>query len=245
VRYIIMHKTNPRWEAGEIPSPELVARVGAMIAELARAKVLEAGEGLRSSSLGVRLRASGGKVTVTSGPFEGDDELPAGFTILTAQSIDEVIDWASRQAAVLGDAEVDIRPVTEPWDIGMSPRPANATTTRYMALRKATAASEAGVPLAPKQQQEMTRLVDEAKRNGSHLATENIRPSSRGRRLRKTRSGVTMTDGPFAESKELIGGYVIVTAESLDDATRWATLYIGSVEAEEVDVRELESRPSS
>jgi hypothetical protein len=47
-------------------------------------------------------------------------------------------------------------------------------------------------------------------------------------------------DGPFAETKELIGGYVIVSAESLDDAGQVAAQYIKVVEADEVDVRELE-----
>jgi len=51
---------------------------------------------------------------------------------------------------------------------------------------------------------------------------------------------VSVTDGPFTESKELIAGYVIVSAESLEDAARWATRYIDAVEAEEVDLRELE-----
>jgi hypothetical protein len=47
------------------------------------------------------------------GLFRGENELPAGFSILRVQSLDEAIEWASRQAAVLGDVEIDIRPVTE------------------------------------------------------------------------------------------------------------------------------------
>jgi hypothetical protein len=92
-----------------------------------------------------------------------------------------------------------------------------------MALRKATADSEAGVPLSPKQQAEMARLIDETKRSGVHLATETLRPSARGRRYKNSRDGIRMIDGPFTESKELIAGYVIVSAESLEDAARLAT----------------------
>jgi len=236
-----MHKTNAHWEAGAIPSPELIAQVGALVGELAKANILQGAEGLRASSEGVRLRFSGGKRTVTPGPFKGDNELPAGFTILRAQSVDEAIDWASRQAAALGDVEIDIRPVTEPWDIGMAPRRENVTTRRYMALRKATAASEAGVPPSPTQRTELARLVDESRRTGVHLATETMRPSARGRRYQNSRNGVTMTDGPFTESKELIAGYIIVSADSLEKAGRLAARYINAVEAEEVDVRELEA----
>ncbi len=67
-----------------------------------------------------------------------------------------------------------------------------------------------------------------------------LRPSARGRRYKNTRDGIRVIDGPFTESKELIAGYVIVQAESLDDAARWATRYLDVVEADEVDLRELE-----
>lgn len=239
MRFIIMHKTNAHWEAGAIPSPELIARVGALIDELAKAKVLQGAEGLRASAQGVRLKFSGGTRTVMQGPFKGGNELPAGFSILRVESLEEAIDWASRQATVLGDVEVDIRPVTEPWDIGMMPKPTNVTTRRYMVLRKATAASEAGVPLTPKQQAELPHLVDDAECAGLHLVTEEMRPSARGRRYKNSSNGITITDGPFTESKELIAGYVIVAVDSLEEAGRWATRYIEAVGAAEVDVREL------
>ena len=60
MRYMIMHKTEPRWEAGAIPEAGLIERVGRMIGEMASAKVLRAGEGLRATSQGVRLRFAGG-----------------------------------------------------------------------------------------------------------------------------------------------------------------------------------------
>jgi hypothetical protein len=240
MRFIIMHKTNAHWEAGAVPGPELIARVGTLLGELASSNVLLDAAGLRRSSLGVRLRFSGGSRTVTQGPFEGGNELPAGFSILRVASLDEAIEWASGQAAVLGDVEIDIRPVTEAWDIGIVPKPDHVVTQRYMALLKATPASEAGVALSPRQQAEMARLIGETGRAGVHLATETLRPSARGRRYKNSRDGIRATDGPFAESKELIAGYVIVSAEALEDADRWAARYMAVVEADEVDLRELE-----
>jgi PhnB protein len=67
-----------------------------------------------------------------------------------------------------------------------------------------------------------------------------LRPSARGRRYKNSRNGVSVFDGPFIESKELIAGYVVVSAESLEDAGRWAARYITAVEAGEVDVLELD-----
>ena len=240
MRFIIMHKTSARWEAGERPSPELIARVGGLIGELAKGNAFESGEGLRASSEGVRLTFSGAGRTIQKGPFEGGNELPAGFSIVRARSLDEAIEWATRQAKVLGDAEIDIRPVTEPWDIGLAPPPADASTRRYMALRKATAATESGAAPTAAQRAEMSRLVEESTRAGVHLATESMRPSARGRRYKNSREGVRVIDGPFTESKELIAGYVIVSAASLDEAGRWAEKYIAVVESDEVDVRELD-----
>src|SRR5262245_1850167 len=98
MRFIIMHKTNAHWEAGAIPSPELIARVGKLIGEVSKAKVLLGAEGLRASSHGVRLKFAGGTRTVIKGPFQGDNELPAGFSVLRASSLDEATVWASRLA---------------------------------------------------------------------------------------------------------------------------------------------------
>jgi hypothetical protein len=240
MRFIIMHKTNAHWEAGAIPTPELIGRVGGLLGQIAKAGALLAGEGLRPSSEGVRLTFSSGTKSVTNGPFERGNELPAAFSIVRTGSLDEAVEWASRQARVLGDGEVDIRPVTEPWDIGIGSRPPEITTRRYMVLRKATAATEAGIAPSSAQRAELARLVEETAPENVHLATETMRPSARGRRYKNSTNGVSVVDGPFTESKELIGGYVIVSAESLDAAGRWAAQYIDVVQADEVDLRQLE-----
>jgi hypothetical protein len=245
MRVILMHKTNPGWEAGEVPNPELIARVGRLLGEMARANVLLSGEGLRSSSLGARLVRSRGKLTVRKGPFEGGNELPAGFDLLEADSLEEAVAWASRLAEILGEVEVDVRPVTEPWDIGMAPRPEPPPRPRYMALRKATAASEAGTSPSPDERAALERLRAEARRGGAHLSTVTLHPSRRGRRYRNSADGIRVTDGPFTESKELIAGYVLLSADSLADAAAWAPRYLETVEAEEVDLREVDEAPDS
>jgi hypothetical protein len=240
MRFIIMHKTDAHWESGAIPGPELIARVGTLLGGLAKAGALLAAEGLRDSSEGVRLRFAAGVRTISSGPFEGDNELPAGFSVVRTRSLDDAIEWATRQAHVLGDVEIDIRPVTEPWDIGMVPRPAEVTTRRYMVLRKATSSTEAGEIPSSARRAGLARLIDETTRSGVHVVTETMRPSKRGRRYSNSRDGVSFHDGPFVETKELIAGYVVVSAASLEDAQRWAVQYLYAVEANEVDLRELE-----
>src|SRR6187401_3016451 len=97
MRFIIMHTTNAHWESGAIPGPELIARVGTLLGEMAQAGVLLGAEGLRASAHGVRLKFAAGTRTVINGPFEGDNELAAGFSILRTRSLEEAIEWATRQ----------------------------------------------------------------------------------------------------------------------------------------------------
>ena len=240
MRVMIMHKTNAHWESGAVPTPELVSRVGALIAELSGARILAGAEGLRASSQGVRVSFEGGVATVRKGPLPGENELPERFSIVRTGSVDEAVEWAERQAAELGDGEVDIRPVTEAWDIGLAPPPADVVRRRYLVLRKATPASEAGASLSSSQRTSMARLVEETSRSGVHLTSETLRPSRRGRRYKNSINGVTVTDGPFTESKEMIGGYVILIVGSWDEADGWARRYLAVVDADEVDLRELD-----
>lgn len=242
MRFIIMHKTNAHWEGGAIPDQSLIARVGQLIGELAAARVFVCGEGLRPSSEGVRIRFARGERTVTGGPFDRGHELPAGFSILRVASLDAAVEWASRQAEILGDVEIDVRPVTEPWDIGLTDRPAHEATRRYMVLRKATEETEASVSPPPERRARFSRLLDDTSRAGILLATETLQPSRRGRRYKNTSNGITFFDGPMIETKELVGGYVVIEAGTFEEAHHWAMKYIVAVGAEEVDLRELEGK---
>ena len=140
MRFIIMHKTNAHWEAGAIPSPELIARVGTLLGELAKAGVLLGAEGLRASSEGVRLRFVGRHAHRHQRSFPRGQR--AGRRL---QHPARARRWRTRSSgprarpSVLGDVEIDIRPVTEPWDIGMVRSRRTSSTRRYMVLRKATA----------------------------------------------------------------------------------------------------------
>jgi hypothetical protein len=240
MRFIVMHKTDARWEAGEIPGRGLIERVGRLIAEMVEAGVFLAGEGLRPSSEGVLVTRAGGVTTVREGPFSGEGELPLGFSIVKADSVGAAAGWAARLAEALDDVEVVVRPVTEPWDIGLAPPPAGPAARRYMALRRATAATEAGTPNTPAGRAAADRLIGEGTRGVTHLSTVSLHPSRRGRRYKNSREGLRVLDGPFTESKELIAGYMMFSAESLEEAGRWALRYLDVVEADEVDLREVD-----
>jgi len=242
MKFIVMHRTNPKWERGDPPDPELIARVGAMMGELVKSGALRDGAGLRPSSEGVRVRFSDSDRTVTAGPFSGGNELPSGFEIVRATTIEGAVDWAAQQAEILGVVEADIRPVTEAWDIGMAPPPAEITSRRYMVQRKATPATESGAEPTPAQRSALSRLIERTTSGAEvqHLSSVSLAPSRRGRRLVNSRNGITMFDGPFLESKELLSGFVIVDLPSMEDAVRMAERYMSAVDTPELDVRELD-----
>jgi hypothetical protein len=239
MRFIIIHKTTARWEAGEVPDMKLVAKVGALIGDMQQAGVLRAGEGLRASSLGARMTVRGGVAEVVPGPLAGGNELCAGFDIIRAATLDDALAWARELGKILGDVEMDVRPVTEAWDIGIGKKPDDLRSLRFMVLRKATADTEAGVELPAKKRDAIQALRQRA--GDTHLAAETMRPSARGRRCKNTAGGIAFTDGPFTESKELIAGYVVIDVPSLDEAARWCARYATVVGTEEVDIFELEA----
>jgi hypothetical protein len=125
VRFLIMYKSNEENEAGVPPSKELVEEMGKLVEESSRAGVLLAAEGVHPSSRGARLSFSGGKRTVTDGPFAEAKELIAGFAVLQVDSKEQAIEWATRFADVIGDVEIEIRLVVEISDFAPENDPTN------------------------------------------------------------------------------------------------------------------------
>ena len=121
MRFMVIVKADQRTEAGILPSQDLLEKMGKYNEELAAAGVLLAGEGLRASSKGARVRFEGSRRTVTDGPFTETKELIAGFWILQAGSLAEAIEWVKK--APMPEGELEIRPVFELEDFGVAVTP--------------------------------------------------------------------------------------------------------------------------
>ena len=91
MRFMMIVKADPNYEAGRPPDPALMAAVGKLSQEMTERGVLLQSGGLLPSSKGARVRVSGGKMTVTDGPFAETKELIGGFAILKAASKEEAI----------------------------------------------------------------------------------------------------------------------------------------------------------
>jgi len=90
--------------------------------QLVKAGVMLAGEGLHASSKGARVKFSGGKTTVTDGPFAETKELIAGYWLFNVKSKQEAIDWVKR--APMQETELEIRQLFEADDFGENFTPA-------------------------------------------------------------------------------------------------------------------------
>jgi hypothetical protein len=240
--FMVMHKMTPELEKGLPPDPAIIQKMGNLIGEAQRDGIFHNAAGLRKTADRVRLKCTGGKCVQSRGPFQGTKELIDGFVILKVPGMDEAIEWATRIAGVIGDIELDVGPVVEPWDLGLMAKPAQAPL-RVMVMSKADAASESGASLPVATRGKLDALVASMKEAGVFLAAEKLQPSSRGARLKNEASGKrTWTDGPFTETKELISGFTILRLSSQKDARAWTERYADILGDIEVDVREVLER---
>ncbi len=119
MRVMVLIKADQDSEAGVMPSEQLLTEMGAFNEQLVKAGVMLAGDGLKPSSAGARVRFSGSQRTVTHGPFAETKELIAGYWIWQVESLDEAIEWVKRCPNPMGvESEIEIRPVFEAEDFG-------------------------------------------------------------------------------------------------------------------------------
>jgi hypothetical protein len=123
MRFMIIVRATRDTEAGVLPGDELVAAMADYHEQLAKAGVLLEGNGLQPSSKGWRIRYSGGKRTVTDGPFTETKELIAGYTLIQVKSREEALEWTRRFPAPMGegqDGEIEVRQLFELDDFDAS-----------------------------------------------------------------------------------------------------------------------------
>ena len=108
MRYLSIYKSV---ETNEPPTPEMMAKMGALIEKSMKAGTLVATEGCLPSTLGARVRKDGNKITVTDGPFTEAKEVVGGFALLEARSKEHAIELAQEFLAVAGGGECELRQI--------------------------------------------------------------------------------------------------------------------------------------
>jgi len=124
MRVMVMVKATKDSEAGIHPEKEefqkLLADMGKFNEELVKAGVLLAGDGLKPSSKGKRVRFCGNERRVIDGPFAETKELVAGYWLWQVKSMEEAVEWVRRCPCPFPgvESEIEIRPLVEPEDFG-------------------------------------------------------------------------------------------------------------------------------
>ena len=120
MRFMVIRKADAATEAGALPSRELIDAMMKYNQEMVDAGVMLAGDGLRPSSDGAKVKFSRGKPRVIDGPFTEAKELVAGYSIIQVQSREEAIEWLKRWPAedANGEVELELRQLYEAEDFG-------------------------------------------------------------------------------------------------------------------------------
>jgi hypothetical protein len=114
MRFLSIYKSK---ETGVPPTQEEMVRMGQLIEEWMKAGVLLSTEGCLPSALGARVRQSGGKQTVTDGPFTESKEVVGGFALLQVKSKEDAIEAVKRFLNFVGkDGECELRQLYEAGD---------------------------------------------------------------------------------------------------------------------------------
>jgi hypothetical protein len=183
------------------------------------------GEGLDSSSTATTVRVRGGERVITDGPFAESKEQLGGYYVVDCGGVDEAIELAAR-IPVAQHGFVEVRPVMNYEALG-----AEAPTWRTEFRGKKyvlTLWGDEGVweSWSPEQlQQEMGRWDEydrEASAAGVLLGGEGLEPSTTAKTVRVRGGERVVSDGPFAETKEQLGGFYLLDCKNLDQAIEWA-----------------------
>jgi hypothetical protein len=117
MRFMVLVPGSPESEAGQMPPTEALEAMTAYNQQLVEAGVLLAGDGLRPTSAGAKVRFDGEQPTVIDGPFTEAKEIVAGYWIWECSSREEALEWLKR-APFGGGVEIELRPIFEAEDFG-------------------------------------------------------------------------------------------------------------------------------
>lgn len=213
MQYMVIRKSDAGSELDSFPSAELVKAVPG-------AKWLRA-----SADGGLRMRRRDGQWLYEEGPFA--DVSVAGFTFIDAEDRQAASELAARwpSADAEGNAVVEVREAGCPggcvgFDTGAAPQ-----HTGWAILLRSDAVAEQDLEPPAVVIDIMNRANRAGVEAGVALSGEGLKSTARGARVKFSGGKPFITDGPFAEVKELIAGYWAVDAASRDDVIAWVKSY--------------------
>jgi hypothetical protein len=194
----------------------LLREYGTFTSELRESGSLVAANRLRPTSTASTVRIREGETVVTDGPFAETKEQLGGYYLVDVESLDEALEWAAKiPSARLGSIEV--RPLFAPVSTADG---ATGDAPQYLLLFYS---DEQG--WADRSEDERKAIVaeymslsDELRERGDYIAGAPLKPIATATTVRVRDGESVMTDGPFAETKEQLGGFFLIEATSPEEA---------------------------
>jgi len=251
MQFMIIRKADAATEALLPPAPGLIEDMEAYHQYLAEQGRVGLALGLRPSAHAVRLRMAPDGDSITDGPFAETKELVAGFTIIEAASKEAAIallgSWPASDADATGEVVLELRETGCPGgcaEVAPGMPDNDDSAGRYVILLRADAASERDAIPPPARLDALDAFNAAELDAGVLLAGDGLKSSARGARARIAAGGISIHDGPFAEAKELIAGFWMIRAGSMQEAIAWARKlpYPHRIDADtvvEVEIREV------
>ena len=165
---------------------------------------------LLPESQGARVRVRGGRTVVTDGPFTETKEIICGYNVVRAASRDEAVELAKRVPYARA-GQIEVRQAGVSAEVGAAPG-----MPRFLILLREGDAPEQRDGNA--EYRDMMAYVDALKREGRYVESAGLPRQARAARVQVREGRALVSDGPFAESKELVGGLVLVAAHDRDEA---------------------------
>ncbi len=222
--------------------------------ELAQKGQLIAASPLHPVATAKTVRVREGKAIVTTGPFAETAEQLGGFYILEVPNLDVAIQIAARLPAV-EKGTVEIRPVfkldglpNEKFNSADSPINTQSQQNRkqfmFLCYDDELAWQQSGADALRAAMEEAVVLTHKLDSNGMYISAAPLHPPTTATSVRIRNGHRTITDGPFAETREVLGGYYVIQADSAEQALQFAQQHsgarVGAVEVRQVfDVRSL------
>jgi hypothetical protein len=215
--YLLLVLEDENAQASQSPQAmaELIEKRARFVDGLRRAGHLRDGGRFRPSKEGKRARHDGTRCCVADGPFSEEGKALGGYYWVRAESIEEAAKLA-RECPTLPADEIDVRPLMK--GMCQSDKEAKPGKVFGFAVLGSTATEEAWVKVMDRIDAETDPVA-----TGAFVGGLRLEPPSSGRRVATRAERRATFDGPFLESKEVIGGVFFLRATNIEEAVRWAS----------------------
>ena len=196
----------------------LLGEYGAFTAAIKESGVLVGANRLRPVATAATVRIRDGEQVVTDGPFAETKEQLGGYYLVDTETLDEALEWAARIPSAR-NGSIEVRPLYDTAAGGDTTATGNHILLFY--------SDEQVTSARPEEERKAVvegyrALAEELERRGEYVAGAPLKPVATATTVRVVDGEPVVTDGPFAETKEQLGGFFLIEAASLDEACEWA-----------------------